>query len=215
MDDKTIFIDNKNTLEIIEYLKKKYPEASCELKYKGDPWKLLIMAVLSAQCTDVRVNLVSEKLFSRYPDVYSMASCDISELEEYIKSCGLYKTKAKNIKSSCRTLCEKFGGIVPDTIEELLSLDGVGRKIANLILGDIYGKPAIVCDTHCIRLSGRLGFCSPDEKNPLKIERILVSVIPEEEQSDFCHRLVLYGREICTARSPKCACCGLPCRERK
>ena len=202
-------MDEKRTAEIISRLKQKYPDAECALRYEGEPWKLLVMAILSAQCTDARVNIVSETLFSHITDVGKMADCDISELESYIKSCGLYKTKAKNIKAACGLLRDKYAGEVPSDMDMLLGLPGVGRKIANLIRGDIFSLPAIVCDTHCIRLAGRLGFCSPDEKNPQKIEKILIKEIPPKEQSDFCHRLVLFGRDVCTARSPSCPACEL------
>ena len=177
--------------------------------FEGDPWRLLVMAILSAQCTDARVNIVSADLFHRFPDVNAMAEGDLAEIESLIKSCGLYKNKAKNIKSACITLVENFGGQVPDTMEGLLSLAGVGRKIGNLMLGDVFGKPGVVTDTHCIRLCGRLGYYPETEKNPLKIERILSEIIPPQEQSDFCHRLVWFGREVCTARSPKCEGCLL------
>ena len=172
----------------VEVLKERYPSAECALKYDGDPWKLLVMGRLSAQCTDARVNIVCEGLFRRFPDMESMASADVAEIERLVYSCGFYKVKAQNLKDFSAIILERFGGRVPDTMEELLTLPGVGRKIANLILGDIYGKPAIVADTHCIRISGRLGLC--DSKTPEKVEKTLVGLVEPSEQSDFCHRLV-------------------------
>lgn len=199
----------KRLAQIVDLLKEKYPNAECALKYGGDPWRLLVMGRLSAQCTDARVNIVSEELFSRFPDAKAMADADIKEIEEIIKPCGLFRMKADNIKSASRLLVEKYNGILPDTMEELLLFDGVGRKIANLLLGDIFKKPAIVCDTHCIRICGRLGMYPEKEKNPEKIERILRELIDEREGSDFCHRIVIFGREVCTARSPQCEVCAL------
>ena len=192
-------------LKAVRILEERYPEAECALRYDGDPWRLLVMGRLSAQCTDARVNIVCEKLFARFPDALSMANAPLDEIEKLVFSCGVYKVKAKNIKDFSAIICERFDGHVPDSMEELLTLPGVGRKIANLILGDIYGKPAIVADTHCIRISGRLGLC--DSKTPEKVEKTLVSLIPPEAQSDFCHRLVMFGREICDAKKPKCAEC--------
>ena len=170
---------------------------------------LLVMGRLSAQCTDARVNIVCEELFSVFPNAEAMANGDISEIERIVKPCGLYRMKAANIKDASRLLVEKHSGVLPDTMEELLEFSGVGRKIANLLLGDIFGKPAIVCDTHCIRICGRLGMYPEKEKNPEKIEKILRSLMDEREGSDFCHRIVLFGREICTARSPICESCPL------
>ena len=195
--------------QIVERLKEIYPVAECALNYKGDPWRLLVMGRLSAQCTDARVNVVSEELFSAFPNAEAMAYGDISELEQIVKPCGLYRMKAANIRDASRFLVEKHGGVLPDTMEELLEFAGVGRKIANLLLGDIFGKPAIVCDTHCIRICGRFGMYPEREKNPEKIEKILRSLMDEGEGSDFCHRIVLFGREICTARSPLCESCPL------
>ncbi len=194
---------------IVERLKEIYPAAECALEYEGDPWRLLVMGRLSAQCTDARVNIVSRTLFKRYPTAYDMACADISELEEIVKPCGLFRMKADNIREASRMLITDFGGAVPDNMEDLLRLPGVGRKIANLLLGDIYKKPAIVCDTHCIRICGRLGMYPESEKRPEKIERILVGLVAPEEGSDFCHRIVIFGREICTARSPMCERCPL------
>lgn len=194
---------------IVERLKEIYPEAECALHYGGDPWKLLIMGRLSAQCTDARVNIVSEELFERFPDAESMANGDIAEIERIVKPCGLYRMKADNIREASRMLICDFGGVLPDTMDELLRLPGVGRKIANLLLGDVFGKEAIVCDTHCIRICGRLGMYPEKEKDPTKIERILSELIDMKEGSDFCHRIVFFGRETCTARSPRCEGCPL------
>ncbi len=195
--------------EAADRLEQLYPEAECALKYGGDPWRLLIMARLSAQCTDARVNIVSEELFSRFPTAEAMASADISSLEEIVKPCGLYRMKASNIKECSAQIIERHGGRVPDTMEELVSLSGVGRKIANLILGDVYSKPAVVCDTHCIRICGRLGLYPESLKDPVKIEMILRDLLDVSRGSDFCHRIVIFGREICTARSPKCESCPM------
>lgn len=195
--------------ETVGRLRILYPGAECALRYEGEPWRLLVMAILSAQCTDLRVNFVSKDLFSRFPTPEAMSAADVSEIEEAVKSCGLYHSKAAHIKASCTAILNDFNGVVPDTIGDLLKLPGVGRKIANLILGDIYGKPAIVTDTHCIRLSGRLGFTPEDERRPERVEKALTSLIEPSEQSDFCHRLVLFGREVCTARKPSCGNCPL------
>lgn len=195
--------------EIVLRLREIYPGAECALRYEGEQWRLLVMAILSAQCTDARVNLVSENLFSHFPTPEAMAEADVCEIEEAIKSCGLYHTKSANIKASCVILARNSKGNVPDTMKELLALPGVGRKIANLIMGDIYGKPAIVTDTHCIRLAGRLGFTSENERRPEQTERTLANIIEPSEQSDFCHRLVLFGREVCKARKPACGDCPL------
>ena len=194
---------------IVERLKGIYPDAECALHYGGDPWRLLVMGRLSAQCTDARVNIVSEELFSVFPNAEAMANGDIAEIERIVKPCGLYRMKAANIRDASRLLVEKYGGVLPDTMDELLEFAGVGRKIANLLLGDIFGKPAIVCDTHCIRICGRFGMYPEGEKNPEKIEKILRSLMDEGEGSDFCHRIVFFGREICTARSPLCESCPL------
>ena len=190
-------------------LEKLYPEAICSLEYAGDPWRLLVAARLSAQCTDERVNIVTKPLFERFPDAESVVCGTVVEIEEIIRPCGLFRTKAKSIYDMSRMIVEDFDGRVPDTMEELLSLPGVGRKIANLILGDIYGKGGIVADTHCIRICGRLGFYDTAKKDPLFTERTMEKVIPRELQSDFCHRMVLFGREYCIARSPRCTECPL------
>ena len=187
---------------IVERLKEIYPTAECALHYDGDPWKLLVMGRLSAQCTDARVNIVCEELFKRFPDAEAMANGDITEIEEIVKPCGLYRMKADNIREASRMLITDFDGRLPDNMDDLLRLPGVGRKIANLLLGDVFGKEAIVCDTHCIRICGRLGMYPEKEKDPTKIEKILRELIDLKEGSDFCHRIVLFGRETCTARAP-------------
>lgn len=194
---------------VVERLKEVYPEATCALEYGGDPWRLLVMGRLSAQCTDARVNIVCRELFKAFPDVYSMAEGDLAEIERIVKPCGLYRTKAKNIKDSAILLVEKYEGRLPDNMDQLLEFPGVGRKIANLLLGDIFGQAAVVCDTHCIRISGRLGFYPEREKNPEKIERILRELIEPSEGADYCHRIVNFGRDVCTARSPRCDACPL------
>lgn len=199
----------KRLSEIIERLKEIYPDAECALHYDGDPWKLLVMGRLSAQCTDARVNIVCEDLFKRFPTALDMANGDITEIEEIIKPCGLYRMKADNIREASRMLITDFGGELPDNMDDLLKLPGVGRKIANLLLGDVFGKEAIVCDTHCIRICGRLGMYPEKEKDPTKIEKILRDLMDLKEGSDFCHRIVFFGRETCTARSPMCENCRL------
>ena len=196
-----------STLRIIEKLKELYPEGLCSLQYQKD-YELLFAVRLSAQCTDARVNIVTERLFSDFPTLQSFAEASEEDIAEVIKSCGLFRTKARDLHASAVMLLAEYGGRVPDTMEQLLRLPGVGRKTANLVLGDIYGKPAIVCDTHCIRLSNRLGFVK-NEKDPVKVENALRKLVPPEESSDFCHRLVLFGREHCTARAPHCADCPL------
>ena len=198
----------KQTAAALEAL---YPAATCSLEYEGEAWKLLIMARLSAQCTDARVNLVSKTLFERFPTLEAVAESDLADLEEAVKPCGLYKTKAKSIKETAEILVRDFHGEVPRTMDELLTLPGVGRKIANLMLGDVFGQPNIVTDTHCIRICGRLGFYPESEKNPAKIEKILDACVEKPIQSDFCHRIVWFGREICSARAPQCVEC--PMRE--
>lgn len=195
--------------KIVERLKQIYPEAECALHYEGDPWKLLVMGRLSAQCTDARVNIVCKELFKKFPTALDMANGDLSEIEEIVKPCGLYRMKADNIREASRMLITDFDGKLPDNMDDLLKLPGVGRKIANLLLGDVFGKEAIVCDTHCIRICGRLGMYPEKEKDPTKIEKILRELIDLKEGSDFCHRIVLFGRETCTARSPMCESCPL------
>ena len=194
---------------IVERFKEIYPEATCALEYGGDPWKLLIMGRLSAQCTDARVNIVCRELFSRFPDAVSMANGDITEIENIVKPCGLYRMKAANIKDASRMLVEDHGGELPRDMEEMLKLPGVGRKIANLILGDVYGLPSVVCDTHCMRICGRFGMYREDLRDPNKIEKILLELLPYGEGSDFCHRIVNFGRDVCSSRSPKCDECPM------
>lgn len=205
---------------IVETLKTVYPESVCALEWGGqhggerefllrESWKLLVMGRLSAQCTDARVNIVCKDLFEKFPTVQAMAEGEITEIEAIVRPCGLYHTKAQNIKDACRILVEDYDGIVPDDINALLALPGVGRKIANLLLGDIYKKGGVVTDTHCIRICGRLGFYDESIKDPLKVERILTPLIAPEEQSDFCHRIVQFGRDTCMARGPRCEGCPL------
>ena len=197
----------KKVSEIIALLKDRYPEAPCALQYDKD-YELMIAVRLSAQCTDARVNLVTPALFRAYPTLESLANAEIADIETYIHSCCFYRQKSKDIVLACRMLMEEYGGKVPGTMEQLLKLPGVGRKTANLLLGDIFGEPgSVVCDTHCIRICGRLGLSKG--KEPEKVEKQLRKILPPEESSDFCHRIVLFGREICTARKPKCGECPL------
>lgn len=191
---------------IIAVLKERYPKALCALQYDKD-YELMIAVRLSAQCTDARVNRIAPALFARFPTLDSFADADVSEVEEMVRSCGFYKRKARDIVLACQMLRDVYGGKVPDTMDALLKLPGVGRKTANLLLGDLYGQPAVVCDTHCIRIANRLGLAHG--KEPEKVEAQLRAILPPEESSDFCHRIVLFGRDICTARSPKCAQCPL------
>ena len=194
---------------IVAALKERYPDAECALQYEGEPWKLLIMGRLSAQCTDARVNLVCRDLFAEFPTLAAMADAPLERIEALVRSCGLYRTKAANIKDACIMLRDEYGGVLPADMDELLRFPGVGRKIANLLLGDIYHMPAVVADTHCIRICGRLGFYPETLKDPHRVELILAQVLAPEEQSDFCHRIVWFGREVCTARAPKCPECPL------
>ena len=196
-----------STLRIIEKLKELYPEGLCSLQYKKD-YELLFAVRLSAQCTDARVNLVTPALFARFPTLEAFAEADPKEVGEYIHSCGFYNGKARDLVSCAQQLLERFGGRVPDNMEDLTSLPGVGRKTANLILGDVYGQPSYVCDTHCIRITGRLGI-TDGSKDPVKVEQQLRKAIPPAESGTFCHRMVLFGRDVCTARSPKCEGCPL------
>ena len=192
---------------IIDALKNKYEVADCALEYQNEPYKLLILARLSAQCTDARVNIVAKTLFKEFKSLEEFADCDLEKLEGAIFSCGLYKMKARNIKDMCTMLVRDYNKKVPEAMADLLKLPGVGRKIANLIRGDIFGLPAIVADTHCIRISNRLGLC--DSENPLKVEQQLFKIIPEEESNDFCHRLVFFGRDYCRSQNPRCSECFL------
>lgn len=192
---------------IIEILKSRYPEAPCALHY-GKDYELMIAVRLSAQCTDARVNLVTPALFAAYPTLEAMATADITDVENYVHSCGFYKHKARDIVLACQMLLSDYGGKVPNTMDDLLKLPGVGRKTANLLLGDLYGIPgSTVCDTHCIRICGRLGLTQGND--PVKVENQLRLILPPEESSDFCHRIVLFGRDCCTARNPKCSDCPL------
>ncbi len=199
----------KKGKEVCEKLKEVYPQSECALEYDGDPWKLLVMARLSAQCTDERVNIVCKDLFKEFPDATSMAEGDIEKIEDLVRPCGLFRLKAANIKESSKIVTEKYGGKIPDNMEELLALPGVGRKIANLLLGDVFGKGGIVADTHCMRICSRLGFYEEGKKDPLFTEKIMSLYIEKKEQSDFCHRIVFFGREWCKAASPRCGECPL------
>ena len=192
---------------ILDILREKYPDAPCALHY-GKDYELMIAVRLSAQCTDARVNLVTPALFAAYPTLEAMAKAEIADVETYVHSCGFYKHKARDIVLACQMLLSDYDGKVPGTMEQLLKLPGVGRKTANLLLGDLYGQPgSVVCDTHCIRICGKLGLSQGTD--PEKVERQLRAVLPAEESSDFCHRIVLFGREVCTARNPRCHDCPL------
>lgn len=200
-------MNKKNAaLQAVNLLKKEYPDAICSLQYEK-PHELLIATRLAAQCTDARVNIVCKDLFPKYRTVKDFAEADISDIESMIKSCGLYKTKAKDILAMCQMIEQTYQGKLPDTIEELTRLPGIGRKTANLILGDIFHKPAIVVDTHCIRITNLLGLS--EGKNAVKVEKQLLELIPPEESNDFCHRLVMHGRAVCVARRPACERCVL------
>jgi len=199
---------NKKTqcAAVVQRLRDLYPDAVCSLTER-DPLRLLIAVRLSAQCTDARVNLVTPVLFEAFPTLDALCAASAEDIEEIVKPCGLFHTKAKDISGMCIQIRDRFGGRVPDNMDDLLSLPGVGRKTANLVLGDIYGQPAIVTDTHCIRISGRLGLV--DSKDPLKVEKQLRAIVEPSEGNDLCHRFVLFGRDVCTARSPKCDACPL------
>ena len=197
----------KEITAIIESLKEIYPDALCSLNYEKD-YELLFSVRLAAQCTDARVNMVTPTLFARFPTLQSIASADVDEVGEYVHSCGFWRAKAKDIVATAQQLLERFDGKVPDRMDDLLTLPGVGRKTANLILGDIYGQEGYVCDTHCIRITGKLGIMD-GSKDPLKVEQQLRQVIPPEESNNFCHRMVLFGREWCMARTPRCTECPL------
>ena len=192
---------------IIAELERLYPDALCSLEYKKD-YELLFSVRLSAQCTDARVNQVTPALFARFPTLESFAQADEEEVGQYVHSCGFWRAKAHDLVASAQMLLRDFGGKVPDNMEDLLRLPGVGRKTANLILGDIYGKEGYVCDTHCIRITGRLGL-TDGSKDPLRVEKQLRTCLPPEKSSDFCHRMVLHGRAVCTARNPHCDACTL------
>ena len=195
-------------LEVIRRLKEEYPLADCTLDY-DHAWQLLVEVRLAAQCTDARVNVVVKELFAKYPDVISLAAAEPEEIEKIVRPCGLGRSKARDISACMRMLRDEYGGKVPDNFDALLKLPGVGRKSANLIMGDVFGKPAIVTDTHCIRLTNRIGLVD-GIKDPKKVEMALWKIIPPEEGSDFCHRLVYHGREVCTARThPYCVRCCL------
>ncbi|MGN0171776.1 MAG: endonuclease III [Acutalibacteraceae bacterium] len=197
----------QRALFVVDALKKQYPDAVCSLTTKN-AFELLVAVRLSAQCTDARVDLVTPALFARFPDAVSMAKAELSEVEDLIHSCGLYKTKARDLIAMSNMLTEQYGGEVPQTVDELLKLPGVGRKTANLVCGDLFHLPgAVVADTHCIRISNRLGLC--DSTDPKLVEFQLRALLPPEESSDFCHRLVHFGRDICSARNPRCADCPL------
>ena len=195
--------------QIIIELKKVYPEAMCALEFDGEPWKLLVMGRLSAQCTDARVNIVCRELFAKYPTCEDLARASYEEIEEIRRPCGLFRTKAQSIKDACVMLCDEYNGVLPDNMDELLKFPGVGRKIANLLLGDIFHKPAIVADTHMIRICGRFGMYPQKQKDPHKVEIIMSELVDPYEQSDLCHRIVQFGRDVCSARSPKCKECPI------
>lgn len=200
------YTKEEKAIKACDILEEIYPESVCALKYEK-PYELLIAVRLSAQCTDARVNIVTESLFKKYPTLESFAEAELSELEQDVKPCGFYRTKAESIIGMAKRLIEVYDSRIPDTMEELLTLPGVGRKTANLILGDVYGQPAIVTDTHFIRITGRLGLTA--NKEPEKVERDLRPLVPPERSSDFCHRIVQFGRDTCTARKPKCAECRM------
>ena len=206
--EKTLEEKKELAAKVIAALKKEYPDAGCTLDY-NEAWKLLVSVRLAAQCTDARVNVVVEKLYEKFPDVKALADAPVEEIEEIVRPCGLGKSKAKDISACMKILWEQYGGNVPDDFDALLKLPGVGRKSANLIMGDVFGKPAIVTDTHCIRLSNRIGLVD-GIKEPKKVEMELWKIIPPEEGSDLCHRFVYHGREVCTARTkPFCDRCCL------
>ena len=199
---------NQKVDALIEILKQHYPDPFCALQYKKD-YELMISVRLAAQCTDARVNQITPALFAAYPTLEAVANANIEDIENYVRSCGFYKHKARDIVLACQMLLREYGGKVPSTMEALLRIPGVGRKTANLLLGDLYEVPgSVVCDTHCIRISARLGL-TDGTKDPEKAEHQLRKILPADESSDFCHRIVLFGREICTARNPKCGQCPL------
>ncbi len=200
--------DTARGATVASELEKLYPDSACSLDWGGDDaWKLMVMGRLSAQCTDARVNIVCKDLFEQYPTLSALADAELSDIENIVRPCGLYRTKAASIKAACTKLRDEYDGELPKDIDKLCEFPGVGRKIANLLLGDVFGIPGIVADTHCIRICGRLGFYSENIKDPLKVERILTDAIPKEKQTDTCHRLVDFGRDICRAQSPRCESC--------
>lgn len=205
MSENTKSLKEK-AIKIVGKLEQIYPDAKCSLEY-AKPYELLIATRLSAQCTDARVNIVTKVLFSKYPTLEAFANADIKDVEDIVRPCGLFRTKAKSIVELANVLIDKYGGELPTTLEELIKLPGIGRKTANLIMGDVYHKPAVVTDTHCIRICKRLGLSVNTE--PHKVEKELKAILPPEKSSDFCHRLVIFGRETCSARSPKCGNCQL------
>ena len=196
----------QRALALIERLEQAYPEAICSLDY-DEPWKLLVAVRLSAQCTDARVNIVTGDLFKKYPTMQAIADSDIGELTDMVRPCGLGPSKARDIRACMNLLLQQYDGRIPDTMDELLALPGVGRKSANLILGDIYDKPAVVADTHCIRIAGRMGL-TDGTGDPGQVEKQLRTVLPPEKSNDFCHRMVLHGRAVCTARKANCETCN-------
>ncbi|GHU84480.1 endonuclease III [Clostridia bacterium] len=199
-------LGQENLLEIIEILKKKYNEISCELIHSED-YELMIAARLSARCKDDRVNVITKQLFERYPTLHSFARASWYEVEEIIRPCGLSNTKAKDIVAACQMLEVNLGDRLPNSIEKLIELPGVGRKTANLILAEVFQEPAVICDVHCIRISNKLGLCHT--KDPLKVEKVLRAILPSKESTKFCHRLVRFGKDVCRARNPKCGNCEL------
>lgn len=197
----------EKALFVLKKLKERFPVGECALKWEGDPFRLFVMAVLSAQCTDERVNVVSKSLFKALPDAKAFAESKDGELEKLIHSVGLYNSKSKNLRNASKLIVSEFNGKIPSEMDSLLSLPGVGRKVANLLRGDIFGLGGIVADTHCIRICGRIGFTS--KNNPIETEKVMSELIPLEEQSDFCHRMVLFGRKVCIARKPECSICPI------
>ncbi len=205
-DIDDIEVKKARAARVVQLLEIKYPDPKCSLTY-DEPYQLLIAGRLSAQCTDARVNIVTKELFQKYKSIDEIADADVADIERIIKPCGLYKTKAASVVGMCKMLREDFGGVLPDTVDELTKLPGIGRKTANLIVGDIYSKPAVVADTHCIRICGRLGLTTT--KDPVKTEQELREIVAPEKSSDFCHRLVMFGRERCKARGQQCGECEL------
>ncbi|MCQ2408269.1 MAG: endonuclease III [Oscillospiraceae bacterium] len=197
---------NEKAVQICDILDTVYPDAVCSLQYEK-PYELMIATRLSAQCTDARVNIVTKDLFRQFPTLDSFADADLTELEQAVKPCGFYRAKAKSIKEMCIRVRDVYGGVVPDTMDDLLTLSGIGRKTANLLLGDVYGKPSVVTDTHCIRISGRLGLTK--RHAPEQVEEDLRKILPPERSGRFCHQIVLFGRDTCTARNPKCSECPM------